>query len=55
MKPNAKPKKPRSSKKKASELPDINPFDELPDDIPALFPPDEECTIIMTDKKSIMS
>lgn len=55
MKPKAKPKKPRSSKKKANDLPDINPFDELPDDIPALFPPDEECTIIMTDKKSIMS
>ena len=55
MKPKAKPKKPRSSKKKTNDLPDINPFDELPDDIPALFPPDEECTIIMTDKKSIMS
>ena len=55
MKPKAKQKKPRSSKKKANDLPDINPFDELPDDIPALFPPDEECTIIMTDKKSIMS
>ena len=51
MKPK-KPKKPKNPKKTstaAMEVPDA------PDDWPELFPPDEDCTIVATDKKSIMS
>lgn len=51
MKPK-KPKKPKAPKKTstaAMEVPDA------PDDWPELFPPDEDCTIVATDKKSIMS
>lgn len=51
MKPK-KPKKPKASKKTstvAMEVPDA------PDDWPELFPSDEDCTIVATDKKSIMS
>lgn len=55
MKPKAKPKKQRPSKKAAQPVPMEDPFADLPDNFTDLFPPDEECTIIMTDKKSIMS
>lgn len=50
-----KPKKAKAPKKgKAPSVPE-NPFADVPDDLPSLFPPDEECTIVATDKKSIMS
>lgn len=51
MKPK-KPKKLKAPKKTstvAMEVPDA------PNDWPELFPPDEDCTIVATDKKSIMS
>ena len=32
-----------------------HPFTDVPDDLPVLFPPDEGCTVVITDKKSIMS
>ena len=32
-----------------------DPFGDVPEDLAALFPPEEGCTIVMTDKKSIMS
>ena len=47
MKPKAKPKKPKAHQKTASA--------GLPEDLPELFPPEEGYTIVMTDKKSIMS
>ena len=50
-----KPKKAKAPKKgKAPSVPE-NPFADVLDDLPSLFPPDEECTIVATDKKSIMS
>lgn len=48
MKPK-KPKKPKAPKKQTSTVPDA------PDDWPDFFPPDEDCSIVATDKKSIMS
>ena len=48
MKPK-KPKKPKAPKKQTTSVPDV------PDDWPELFPPDEDCSIVATDKKSIMS
>ena len=54
MKPKAKPKKPKAPKK--STVPVSEDFvPEAPDDWPELFPPDEDCTIVATDKKSIMT
>lgn len=55
MKPKAKPKKTKASKKAASTAVPEYPFGDVPEDLPELFPPEEGCTIVMTDKKSIMS
>ena len=55
MKPKVKPKKPKAPKKAASAAVPEDPFGDVPEDLAALFPPEEGCTIVMTDKKSIMS
>lgn len=55
MKPKAKAAKRKPTKKPAAQSVSENPFPDIPDDLPALFPPDEGCTIVVTDKKSIMS
>lgn len=51
MKPK-KPKKPKNPKKTSTAVMEVP---DAPDDWPELFPPDEDCTIVATDKKSIMS
>lgn len=55
IKPKSDPKNGKTPKK--TKTPDVteNPFADVPDDLPVLFPPDEGCTVVITDKKSIMS
>nr|WP_299229346.1 type IV secretory system conjugative DNA transfer family protein [uncultured Bacteroides sp.] len=55
MKPKPKPKKPKAPKKPLASAVRENPFADVPDDPPTLFPSEEEYTIIVTDKKSIMT
>lgn len=53
MKPKTKTKKTKSQKKSQPAEPVENPFTDIPEAM--LLPSDDDCTIILTDKKSIMS
>lgn len=53
MKPKNKIKKTKAPKKSQPAPPAENPFPDVPESV--LLPSDDDCTIVLTDKKSIMS
>ncbi|MCM1500179.1 MAG: ATPase, partial [Clostridium sp.] len=57
IKPRQKTPKPKAPKKQpvqADAIPE-NPYPDAPDILPADFPTDKNCGIVVTDKRSIMS